>query len=106
MVRISERLRSWRGHACTTAASAGLVADAALIGASGRFDSAWYLAAYPDVAKAQFDPIEHYLAFGAGEGRNPSADFDTRCYRAAQPNLPVGVNPLVHAIVDEAERTP
>ncbi len=46
-----------------------------------EFDAAWYLATYPDVAEAGMDPMEHYLVRGFREGRDPSADFDTRYYR-------------------------
>ena len=38
------------------------------------FDTASYLAAYPDVAAAQVNPLEHYLAFGVHEGRSAFAD--------------------------------
>jgi hypothetical protein len=44
------------------------------------FDSAYYLAAYPDVAAAGMDPYRHYLRFGIAEGRMPNAWFDTRYY--------------------------
>ena len=35
----------------------------------GLFDAQYYLAANPDVAAAGVDPLAHYLAFGAQEGR-------------------------------------
>lgn len=35
----------------------------------GIFDSAAYLAAYPDVAEAGLDPLWHYINYGMGEGR-------------------------------------
>jgi hypothetical protein len=37
------------------------------------FDPAFYLKAYPDVAAAGCDPLEHYLQFGRSEGRLPRA---------------------------------
>nr|WP_298057050.1 glycosyltransferase [uncultured Halomonas sp.] len=40
------------------------------------FDGAWYLAAYPDVAEAEINPLVHYLLHGRAEGRLP------RCNRA------------------------
>lgn len=95
------RLRDWQRRAPVASDSAGTAADAALIDASGRFDRAWYLATYTDVAGAGMDPVEHYLAFGADEGRNPSKDFDTSGYRAAHPDLAPGTNPLLHAILQE-----
>ncbi len=51
--------------------------DAAIIAASGLFDRDYYLNTYRDVAKAGMDPVEHYVRYGANEGRNPRADFDT-----------------------------
>ena len=63
------------------------------------FDSAWYLAAYPDVAAAGADPFRHYLHRGAIEGRDPSALFSTRWYLAMHPDVgAAGVNPLVHYV--------
>lgn len=38
---------------------------------SSNFDGAWYLAAYPDVAESDQNPLVHYLQFGASEGRLP-----------------------------------
>ncbi|WP_110665714.1 glycosyltransferase [Salinicola halophilus] len=42
-------------------------------GASARvdFDAEWYLHAYPDVAAAKLEPLDHYLRFGQYEGRLP-----------------------------------
>lgn len=36
-------------------------------------DAAWYLSAYPDVAAAGCDPVEHYRLYGRAEGRWPRA---------------------------------
>jgi SAM-dependent methyltransferase len=38
---------------------------------SGGFDVAGYLARNPDVAASGFDPLMHYVEFGARERRNP-----------------------------------
>jgi hypothetical protein len=66
---------------------------------SGLFDEAWYLSTYPDVASAGANPTEHYLRFGAAEGRNPSPAFDTVYYLQSNPDVAVaGVNPLLHYI--------
>jgi len=63
------------------------------------FDQAWYLAEYPDVAEANIGPIEHYLRFGAAEGRNPSPQFDTVYYLATNLDISVAeTNPLVHYV--------
>ncbi len=37
-------------------------------------NSPWYLGQNPDVAAAAIDPCEHWLAYGANEGRLPSDD--------------------------------
>ncbi|RDH92481.1 MAG: hypothetical protein DIZ79_03335 [endosymbiont of Lamellibrachia luymesi] len=64
---------------------------------SGLFDEAWYLAEYPDVAEAGIDPVQHYLRYGASEGRNPSPKFDTTFYLTTNPDIAQAeVNPLVH----------
>lgn len=46
------------------------------------FDPAYYLAVYADVAASGTDPLEHFLARGWLELRNPRSDFDTRFYIA------------------------
>jgi hypothetical protein len=66
---------------------------------SGLFDEKWYLAEYPDVASTGINPKEHYLRFGAAEGRNPSPVFDTKYYLQSNPDVAAaGVNPLLHYI--------
>ena len=44
------------------------------------FDRAWYLDRYPDVRAAKFDPVSHFLKWGAGEGRHPNPLFWTEYY--------------------------
>ena len=61
-----------------------------------EFDSAWYLARYPDIADAKMDPMEHYLIQGFREGRDPSAAFDTRYYRMRHLRGQPDQNPLLH----------
>ena len=41
---------------------------------STGFDTTSYLATYADIASASIDPLEHYLRFGANEGRSTFAD--------------------------------
>lgn len=66
---------------------------------AGLFDDAFYLACHPDVAAGGQDPLEHYLAHGAAEGRNPSEWFDTRYYLRNNPDVARdGVNPLYHFV--------
>ena len=73
---------------------------ARLVAKSGQLDPAWYLAAYPDVGRAGLDPIEHYIAYGAAENRNPSPHFDTAAYLLENPDVAhSGLNPLVHFVV-------
>ena len=48
---------------------------------SGLFDPTWYLQAYPDVGVSGLEPLAHFALVGAGQGRNPNADFDTAWYR-------------------------
>ena len=66
---------------------------------SGLFDEQWYLVNYPDVAKNNIDPLEHYLLHGADERRNPSKLFDTRYYMQKYPDVVnSGLNPLIHYV--------
>ncbi|QCO00360.1 hypothetical protein D3093_34475 (plasmid) [Azospirillum argentinense] len=61
------------------------------------FDSAYYLSANPDVAASGMDPLAHYLAIGAWEGRNPHPLFDSAYYLSANPDVAAShANPLVH----------
>ena len=72
-------------------------ADLRLLRKSKFFSTDWYLAEYPDVAKAGFDPLEHYLLHGAGEGRDPGPEFSTAGYLERYPDVAeAGVNPLLH----------
>ena len=41
---------------------------------SVAFDTTSYLAAYPDVAAADVNPLQHFLQFGMHEGRSAFAD--------------------------------
>ncbi|WJH39059.1 hypothetical protein N7E02_19415 [Aliirhizobium terrae] len=67
---------------------------------SREFDSEFYRNNYPDVASSNQDPIAHYIAYGASELRNPSANFDTGFYLDAHPDVAKsGINPLYHYIV-------
>jgi len=77
--------------------------DARILRDSGLFDTRYYLETYPDVARAQFDPIIHYLTHGASERRNPSPYFETSYYLQRNPDVALaGVNPLLHYVTDGA----
>ncbi len=58
-----------------------------VIQASGLFDAQWYLRSYPEVAEAGLDPLQHYLEWGVGEGRQPSPGFDEAAFHEANPHL-------------------
>ena len=62
------------------------------------FDTRFYRLMYPDVADRDLDPIWHYLRYGAAEGRDPSAVFNTAWYRRQMPGDAQDMNPLVHFI--------
>lgn len=65
--------------------------------ACGLFDEAWYATVNADVVKSGYDPVEHYVLYGAAEGRDPSSTFSTRDYLERNPDVAeAGVNPLVH----------
>lgn len=74
--------------------------DARIIAKSGLFDAAWYLKENPDIAASKIDPLQHYVRFGAAEGRNPHPHFDTRAYVERNPEVArSGMNPLAHSIL-------
>jgi len=61
-----------------------------------EFDAEYYLETYQDVADAKVDPFEHFMFQGYREGRNPSAEFDTRFYVQRYFKGKADENPLVH----------
>lgn len=64
---------------------------------SKMFDEEWYIQQNPDVKKAKCDPLEHYVCFGASEGRDPSPMFSTIKYLSLYEDIVnAGVNPLLH----------
>lgn len=67
---------------------------------SAFFDVEWYLKIYPDVADANINPAEHYLLFGAAEGRLPGPDFDGNWYLQQYPDVAkANMNPLLHFVM-------
>jgi GT2 family glycosyltransferase len=62
---------------------------------SRAFDTAWYIATYPKVARQGWDPATHYLAVGAAQGLKPHLLFDPDWYRTKR--SAVG-NPLLDYI--------
>jgi O-antigen biosynthesis protein len=85
------------------AAPMTLDVQAALIEASLLFDRDWYLETYRDVAASGGDPLQHYLAHGVAESRNPNRLFDTQWYLSAYPHVKSErINPLAHYILKGA----
>ncbi|WP_457104046.1 hypothetical protein [Methylobacterium sp. P5_C11] len=61
------------------------------------FDPTYYLNRNPDVREAGLNPLQHFLAHGWREGRDPSAGFSTSGYLAANPDVAASdQNPLLH----------
>lgn len=73
--------------------------QAHVIRRSGLFDFSWYLENNADVARAGFDPVLHYVRYGAREGRDPAPWFPSRSYWRANPDVfEDGMNPFYHYI--------
>jgi glycosyl transferase family WbsX len=66
------------------------------VSAMPEFDSGFYLRAYPDVAAAGLDPLEHYMVQGFREARRPFEGFDPVFYRQRYLNHAAEANPLLH----------
>ena len=61
------------------------------------FDSAYYIATYPDVAASREDPFLHFMRFGTVERRNPNIMFDMGWYLDQNPDVArEGINPICH----------
>ncbi len=74
-----------------------LLRRARLITSAGLFDAAYYRSQNPDVGAAGLEPLHHYLAHGAAEGRDPHEMFDTSYYLEQNPDVAAsGLNPLLH----------
>ncbi|SFV15617.1 hypothetical protein SAMN02799643_06360, partial [Methylobacterium sp. UNCCL125] len=61
-------------------------------------DGAFYLANNPDLAAAGVDPVDHYMASGWREGREPAPQFDTLAYCLTRGLTFATQNPLVHYV--------
>lgn len=102
-----ERLVQWlRVHAQRHAAAAyreirsykkTLSKQAAMLEASQFFDADWYCEQYPDVAQSGIRPAEHFIKFGAIDGRDPSPLFNTGFYLTHYEDVAAsGQHPLLH----------
>jgi CDP-glycerol glycerophosphotransferase (TagB/SpsB family) len=89
----SRGLRRWaespQGHLIVRRATA-----VEAISESGIFDEQFYRAQVQDLPDG-VDPVEHYVARGAADGRDPSPMFDTAYYQRMNPGLG-RTNPLAH----------
>lgn len=73
---------------------------AKLVQNSSYFDSNWYLRNNRDVASKGTDPLEHFLLYGAFEGRAPSEKFDPAWYLQSNQDVAESrINPLVHYLL-------
>ncbi|OOF15787.1 hypothetical protein BZG84_11545 [Salinivibrio sp. PR932] len=68
-------------------------------------DEGWYRQRYPDVAAANIDAVEHYLAHGWQEGRDPCSHFSTSAYQFLYPDANT-INPLWHRLTHEPNTPP
>ncbi len=67
---------------------------------SGLFSEKYYLLTYEDVRRADIDPINHYIRYGAKEGRNPNEEFNTNSYLTKNKNIDIEkINPFYSFIV-------
>lgn len=70
-----------------------------IIAKSGYFDSNYYLRTYPDIRKADINPLWHFIRIGWKEGRNPSSLFNTNYYLVSYNDVKIQrINPLIHYI--------
>ena len=62
-----------------------------------NFDAAFYLTQNPDVLRAGIDPFEHYLEYGAVDGRDPAPWFSQSAYLERCPEAATsGIDPFLH----------
>lgn len=90
---------STTGHASAIEEAGRHARERAIIAGTALFDADYYLATYEDVRSNGVDPLQHFLAHGAGEGRLPNPYFDTHRYRAEQMAPGDETNPLVHYVM-------
>lgn len=70
-----------------------------IIAISSEFDREYYLLNNQDLAKANVNPLMHYIRHGWKEGRNPSPRFDSNKYLEMYPDVKnANINPLLHYI--------
>jgi hypothetical protein len=80
--------------------------EAKLLHKSGLVDPYYYFANCRPAIGTGITAAEHYVRYGAPQGKNPSENFDTRKYLAEHPHVAHnGLNPLVHYILNRKETT-
>ncbi|OZI32028.1 hypothetical protein CAL29_29780 [Bordetella genomosp. 10] len=71
----------------------------AIIKQSCLFDADWYLESNADVRESRQNPLDHYVAYGAAEGRSPRRLFDVQYYLGqTRDRHAASRNPLLHYI--------
>jgi len=69
---------------------------------SGYVDPFYYFSEYPDVISSGLSATQHYILYGAQEGRNPAKNFNTIEYIIANPQIAhIGINPLVYHVLND-----
>jgi hypothetical protein len=65
------------------------------------FDAKHYLQVNPDVRASLLDPLDHFVAYGAKEGRAPNRWFDERHYLSQLAGRELGILPaFVHWVLE------
>lgn len=80
-----------------------ILREIAILTASGLFDNDFYNESYPDVKASGIPPIDHYVLYGAQEGRLPRKDFDPISYNKQHPES-IGKNVFLH-FVEQQQKT-
>ena len=71
--------------------------DCKLLLSSKYFDAKWYLENNKDVVESGMNPAEHYILYGAKEGRQPGPEFDSESYLEQNPDVVENnMIPLLH----------
>jgi GT2 family glycosyltransferase len=61
------------------------------------FETKWYLSQAPELANISLTPLEHYVSYGAREGRSTHPEFDSQFYIKNHPESVIGeMTPLTH----------
>jgi glycosyltransferase involved in cell wall biosynthesis len=75
------------------------IGDYFLVKKSGLFDEDYYCLQYPDVRRADLDPLWHFVISGWRENRNPNPNFNCGLYLSLNPDATTNrINPLIHFI--------